>query len=1362
MKPGHLKAATTVAALILLFLAVVLYHSGERSTQEPDTGEFIEGDRPVSMEEPISTPIQPEAPEPDSEDSADREHIEQALQYQPGSGGNTGSLADMLEGVDLNDPEQRERVVRQMEQQENARRQAAIDYAERNDLPTRIEHPDGTVQEIVDIDDDGRPVYRTTHNVRASVSVAADQLLGPNYALNGYGVTIGMWDGGTARASHQEFDGGRMLVMDSSGAINHATHVGGTMIAAGVRADARGMAPAARVESYDWNNDKSQMLSRAASSEDDVDRLFLSNHSYGFIAGWSRTGQSSPAFIWYGGSEIDPRFGQYNVFARDSDAIAYAAPYYLMFRSAGNDRTENPQPGQAVRLSPSSSTTVAYDPAVHPAGDGVYRSGYNTISFDGLAKNVITIGSVSDAVTAGQRDITAAQVSAFSSWGPTDDGRIKPDLVANGESLLSTLNNSSSSYGSFSGTSMSSPNAAGAAALLIEKYSSLFPEQAMRAATLKGLLIHTADDIGPPGPDYQTGWGLLNVEAAAQMIRSHAEDPARQSITENRLDTENFIEVYEFVWDGVSPIRVTLAWTDPPGSATTGTDIRAPRLRNNLDVRVVDPEMQDHYPYVMPFVGTWTEESMSEPATTGINNTDNVEQVFIQSPEQEGVYRVIVSHQGSLQNDMQDYSLFISGASGDDPEPADLTVFGISPAVGAIGDRLTFNLSGLALSTVTDVRLTREGSELEDLIAEDLRMAGNQLRGLFDLAEASAGFWDVVVSNEENSVVLENAFEVVDTLLSQDFNTDFGDWVFAQVRGSNQWFVTNADAHSPPSSAFSPAPATATTTRLISPAVQIPTAASNLQLRFWHQFQFQPNQDGGRLYVSFNGGPWIGSDEPGSGLNVVSNDYNANIRRIGLPQSRSDFAGERAWSGDSGGFIETVVEIDEDVFADQSVRFAWTLATNGSIASPGWYVDSISLTTQAVQEFDPPIITTEPFVEGAETVDEEDVSWAIVSEADAVVSVGAEPSQGSQSLSFSWTGSGPAPVFFSPNNTAEASTSRVEFEAAGDYTISVNVTDNNGLSSLATTYIRVLPAASDIRVTPSSVTLTVWETQQFVATMLDQFDEPLPQQPEGFDWAATGGGSIDENGLFSATSVGDNFTISAIAEVIEAFAANNSEPVIESGLSNSALVNVSPVAATIRFLDLVQLFDGAPLLPIVLTEPPNLNVLLEFDGEESAPSDPGTYNVEANIDEQNFQGSETAVFTIRSPSEEPAGYSEWQENYFGPEAEDNPLAAPDVDADGDGLINLVEFYLGTDPTDPASRLKLTVEAIDLVERTVLLRLDPVVAEGAFRIEQSDTLFANNPHHTPLTVGPEDSWIEIELPIDEAAEFFRAVYSLPPE
>jgi hypothetical protein len=172
-------------------------------------------------------------------------------------------------------------------------------------------------------------------------------------------------------------------------------------------------------------------------------------------------------------------------------------------------------------------------------------------------------------------------------------------------------------YATWNGTSMASPNATGTAVLLLDLHGRLFPGQHMRASTLKGLLIHTADDLGRPGPDYCYGWGLINSVAAAELLTAMQTSPAVPRMIEQQLTTLVTTRTHAFTWDGVSPIRVTLCWTDPAGAMTTAADNRTPRLVNDLNLRVTGPSGSVHLPWVMPFVGTWTTESMSAPATTG-------------------------------------------------------------------------------------------------------------------------------------------------------------------------------------------------------------------------------------------------------------------------------------------------------------------------------------------------------------------------------------------------------------------------------------------------------------------------------------------------------------------------------------------------------------------------------------------------------------------------------------------------------------------------------------------------------------------------------------------------------------------------
>ncbi len=437
-----------------------------------------------------------------------------------------------------------------------------------------------------------------------------------------------------------------MARVDSTYVGAHASHVAGTIAAAGVNPAACGMANAVRIDAYSRANDLSEMTSRAATGPDQQStHIYLSNHSYGSISGWSGN-------IWFGdGTDANAAeygFGRYESFTRNLDTLVSHAPYYLVFWSAGNERTDNPEPGTIVRLSPvgeDGTELPAYDPAIHPPGDGIYRNGYETISAEGIAKKIVTVGAIQDAANAGLRDTAMASLTDFSSTGPADDGRIKPDQVANGDSVYSTLV-SDAEYGVMSGTSMSSPNACGSAALLVDLYSRLFSGSAMRASTLKGLLIHTADYLGTPGPDYLYGWGLINVRKAADHLIYHDSFPTRQRLTEDELTGMLPLKFHSFEWDGVSPLRATLFWTDPAGLATEVHDSRVPTLVNDLNLKLIAPDGSEYFPYVMPFVGTWTTESMALPATTGVNYTDNVEQIRLNGSAQAGTWQAVVSYVG--------------------------------------------------------------------------------------------------------------------------------------------------------------------------------------------------------------------------------------------------------------------------------------------------------------------------------------------------------------------------------------------------------------------------------------------------------------------------------------------------------------------------------------------------------------------------------------------------------------------------------------------------------------------------------------------------------------------------------------------
>lgn len=1130
-------------------------------------------------------------------------------------------LADILSdpAIQLSRPADRARVVARMAASENTRRQNARARAALLGLPLRTESPAGRVQEIADFDGD-KPVYFTTHNANAAISTGANLLRTSPYSLTGSGVTIGLWDGGSARSTHQEF-GNRVAVMDGAASIDHASHVGGTLIASGVDVNAHGMAASATVHSYDWTNDVSEMTSRGAATAGDPGKINLSNHSYGYIGGWNYVNGGSPYRLWewYGAgttsTSIESDFGLYNSYARDGDALAFNAPYYLIFRSAGNDNGDNPASGSTVALSPGGSSVVSYSSTSHPGGDSVYRGGFETIGFDAVAKNVITIGSVTDAVTGGVRDPSKAVISSFSACGPTDDGRIKPDVVANGDALYSSLGGSNTGYGTYSGTSMATPNAAGSSALLIQQYSGFFPGQAMRASTLKGLLIHTADDRGNPGPDYKYGWGLVNVQAAADLIRDHYAFPAKQRVTESQLTTSIITRTQSFVWDGVSQISATLCWTDPAAAALTTSDSRSTRLVNNLNLKIIAPNGSQFSPYVMPFVGTWTQASMNMPATTGVNNTDNIEQVRIAAPPAAGTYQAVVSFSGTLTNSSQNYSLLISGSTADTPPPPPLALASVSPNSGLSGT-VTLDLTGTSLRADTAVKLARSGQP--DITATAFQLIGETLRCQVNLTGAAAGAWDVVATNPNSeTATLPAAFTVIGTIWSENFDGVVSGWTSQATTGSNSWSLVTTQSQSPTKSYFAAGPSTKSTTDLTSPSIAIPAGATSLQLKFWQNRDLQSGKDAGKLEFSINNGTWFDVEASGSGAAFASNGYNATVSGKGNPNSLSEFNGLSAWSGNTNGFVETIVNLtDTAKYAGKNLSLRWIIATDASTASSGWYIDSIALLGGGDLSNKAPVITTAASSSSTETVTDPDSTvYQIVRATSTNLSVAATDDGGEPSLTYTWTlTNSPAhPVFFTANATNAAKATTAEFEGTGDYQINVSVRDAQGLTVTSEMNMRVLQAASGVIVSPAVTTVPVGSNQAFSASLLDQFSVPMATQPSSFTWSKSGGGTISATGVFTAATVGGPYLITAAS----------------GGFSNVSSVSVTPAPASVALGNLSQTYSGGLKPVTVTTSPQNLNTAVTYHGSSVVPIAAGNYAVEANITDPNYQGSASGTLVIQ-------------------------------------------------------------------------------------------------------------------------------------
>lgn len=1034
------------------------------------------------------------------------------------------SLSDFLPpGTDLGDPAARANVVAKMQGVERAKQDSARAKAAQRGLPLRVVKANGTVWELADFSGEV-PLYFTTHNVNAAISNGASLLQAAPFSLTGSGVTVGVWDGGSVRSTHVEF-GGRVTVKDGAATIDHATHVGGTVAASGVLASAKGMATAASVDSYEWTSDKSEMTSRGATYPGEAGKIYISNHSYGFISGWNYTSKASPIWDWWGngttvaGAEQD--FGKYDTNARDTDSLAVNAPYYLIFRSAGNDRGDNPSAGQSIALTPNGAASATYNAALHPAGDAIYKSGYDTIGYDSVAKNVISIGSVSDAVSGVNRSVGAAFLSSFSACGPTDDGRIKPDVVANGEFVNSSFSSANNAYGSISGTSMSTPSATGAAALLVKHFGNLFPGQAMRASTLKALIIHTADDRGNAGPDYQYGWGLMNVKAAADAITAYQSAPGNSRIIESRLASAVLTRTHSFSWDGVSPIRATLVWTDPAGASTTTHDLRTARLVNNLDLKLTAPGGVNSSPFIMPYVGNWTNAAFATAATPGKNNTDNVEQVFIASPGAAGVYQAVVTIDGALTNGVQNYSLIISGsASGVAPTP---TLASVAPATGNTGT-VVMSVSGANILLGATVKLTK--SAQPDILATSIEAIGDLVKCRADITGRAAGLWNIVVTNPGGqTATLANAFSIIGPLWQDDLESGAAGWTHGNSSGSiDNWALSTAQSRSPTHSWAAAGPASTNINDLTSPALAIPGGASNLTLSFWHRYDFQSGRDGGVLEFSVDGGAWFDVTASGSGSAFGTGGYNSSFTNGGNPNSRNPLAPRACWTGATAAFSQVVVNLtDTAKYAGHSLRIRWRLATNSSTASNGWFIDDIMLNGGGTAVNLPPSIATDAAA----------LPTPVVATTTAL-SVAATDDAGEPSLTYTWSytgGSFLTPVEFSENGTNTAKATNAIFSGAGAYTFTVTVRDAEGLSVQSSVDVTVEQTASSMSVAPANISIGKGETQLFTASVNDQFSAPLLAQP-----AITWSGLIATDGTFTATTVGGLFTVTATSGAFNASA----------------------------------------------------------------------------------------------------------------------------------------------------------------------------------------------------------------------------------
>jgi subtilisin family serine protease len=491
----------------------------------------------------------------------------------------------------------------------------------------------------------------------------------PIYSVDGEPVSIGIFDTGIDEV-HDDFRGvgtdglaGVLRVQNTNTlAGEHGTLVASIAAGSGFNSEPQGL-PAFRLRGHAPNAQLGDYQAFTWTDTNVIDRfqealgtdeMHVTNHSYGESV-----------------SVYDSRAADLDRIVRGDPVDGISVPPRPQVWAAGNN-------GQIAE----------YEAWQVGADEEGYYSVLTT------AKNTISVGSV---------DALDSKLSDFSSLGPTFDGRIKPDVTAPGCETWYGLGirgakNGTQDYMRNEGTSFAAPAVTGVIALMMHQYYNSHDKTlpALLPSAYKAMLVHTAVDLiktepGPPlfefqspdtdepvlyhaGPDFATGWGRVDADAATEIIRD--DQLLKQDSIEWTGDEDEWcIEVPE----GAGEIKATLAWDDPPPDSYI--PIEGVKLVNDLDLLLVKPGCPTWWPWFWFWFGRtcevfpWTLEPPPieipagsggkeftdakdvKPARRGVDRLNNVEMANDHWPKP-GTWRVRVTG----------YHLPFDDASSDGPQ----------------------------------------------------------------------------------------------------------------------------------------------------------------------------------------------------------------------------------------------------------------------------------------------------------------------------------------------------------------------------------------------------------------------------------------------------------------------------------------------------------------------------------------------------------------------------------------------------------------------------------------------------------------------------------------------------------------------
>lgn len=601
------------------------------------------------------------------------------------------------------------------------------------------------------------------------------------------------------------------------------------------------------------------------------------------------------------------------------------------------------------------------------------------ISEPSSAKNVISVAAGessrkdgTDGCNVKDADSDSAMdIAFFSSGGPLSDGRLKPDITAPGTHIEGAASQNADFDGSgvcgqaflkpyyptgqtmyawSSGTSHSTPQVAGAAAL-IRQFLINRGEQPT-AALIKALMVNTTTymtgtNAGGSLPQAFQGWGLLNIGRAF-------DNTPKIFLNQTNTFTDSSQE-FTFtgeVKDSTQPFRVTVVWTDAPGFSGV-----APWV-NNLDLEVT---INGQVYRGNNFIG----QESQLGGTADFKN--NVEAVWLPAGTiGTFVVRVRASNIAGdgvpNNNDFTDQDFALVVYNGEKKDVPVATLASVTLAAGADsivdpGDAVSMRVSvgdvssialtgghGVLTTTTTGVTVTGSASDFPNIASGQNAEGSTAFAFSVDKTVACGSTINFVLDITSQGSVSRVPFtlrvgkaETTD-LFSDDIESGEPKWTHGsgikkKKNRVDTWVLTGKRVHAGTSSWFTPDPGNKIIdAHLDTVPVQLPADVRNLQLVFYHTFEFEYLFDGGVIEIS------TGGDFEDLGPKILKGGYNGKVYKF----LDNPLADQPAWvEGRLGMFQQVIVDLSS--YAGKTVTIRFRIGTDDTGKGLGWYIDDVSL-----------------------------------------------------------------------------------------------------------------------------------------------------------------------------------------------------------------------------------------------------------------------------------------------------------------------------------------------------------------------------------------------------------------------------------